>query len=178
MHCWTTCCEVGWLVGQKEVSGWACDGTFLWCYIGPNRPVLFRCWRWCCNVPVVVFWGSDDRTGLAPGGFLKEVCKPGAFFPNVPRSFPSQERRNSVFATLVPARRTSIGTVALDSMLQTRPMHAAVKYSDRSDRSPYVHASCGRDFGFDSDELDLFSIRLLKAPVRLAWDYRDSHHRQ
>lgn len=57
-------------------------------------------------------------------------------------------------------------------------MHAAVKYSDRSDHSPHVHASCGRDFDFDSDELDLFSVRLLKAPVRLAWDYRDSHHSQ
>lgn len=57
-------------------------------------------------------------------------------------------------------------------------MHAAVRYSDRSDHSPHVHASCGRDFGFDSDELDHFSVRLLKAPVRLAWDYRDSHRSQ
>lgn len=37
---------------------------------------------------LLFFWGSDDRTGLALGGFLKEVCKPGAFFPNVPRVFP------------------------------------------------------------------------------------------
>lgn len=123
--------------------------------------------------------GSDDRTGLAPGGFLKEVCKPGAFFPNVPRVFPFPRAvKLDSLATLVPARRTSTGKAALDSMLQTRPMHAAVRYNDRSDHSPHVHASCGRDFDFDSDELDLFSVRLLKAPVRLAWDYRDSRHRQ
>lgn len=101
------------------------------------------------------------------------------FFPETcHESFPFQERRNLVFANLVPARRTSTGKVALDSMLQTRPMHAAVRYSDRSDHSPHVHASCGRDLDFDSDELDLFSVRLLKAPVRLAWDYRDSRHSQ
>lgn len=124
--------------------------------------------------------GQGGLSGVPLRRYLGKVgMQTRRFFPERATIFPFP--RAAKLGSLChsrPARRTSIGKVALDSMLQTRPMHAAVRYSDRSDHSPHVHASCGRDFGFDSDELDLFSVRLLKAPVRLAWDYRDSRHRQ
>lgn len=56
---------------------------------------------------LLLFWGSDDRTGRALGGFLKEVPKVGM---QTRRFFPER-------ATIFPFPRAA----KLDSLCHSRP---------------------------------------------------------